>query len=127
MAATKEKRRNMIWNTSTLNWEEITDNNYAWYPGKPEPLTANDFEVWSESRRKKEERVDMINHPPHYAAGRKYEPIDVIEDWKLDYHLATALKYISRAGRKGAEAEDIQKAIWFLQRKLNNLNKEEAQ
>ena len=26
---------------------------------------------------------DPINRPSHYAEGRKFEPIDVIEDWEL--------------------------------------------
>lgn len=43
---------------------------------------------------------DKIDHPAHYCAGRKYEPIDVIEDWNLDFCLGNAVKYISRAGRK---------------------------
>lgn len=65
--------------------------------------------------------MEAINHPSHYVEGRKYEPIEVIEDWKLNYHLATAVKYISRAGRKDPTKyiEDIQKAIWFLQREVN--------
>ena len=59
-----------------------------------------------------------IDHPPHYVKGRKYETIDVIEDWKLGYHLGNAIKYISRLGRKGDEIEDIEKAIWYLKRYL---------
>lgn len=61
---------------------------------------------------------DEINHPAHYAEGRRHEPIDVIEDWQLGYHLGCALKYISRAGRKGDAATDLKKAIWYLQREL---------
>lgn len=60
----------------------------------------------------------LINHPPHYTDGRKYEPIDVIEDWRLNYHLGNAVKYISRAGRKDSYEQDIKKAIWYLQREL---------
>lgn len=41
-----------------------------------------------------------VNHPSHYAEGRKYEPIDVIEDWELGFNLGNTVKYISRAGRK---------------------------
>lgn len=45
------------------------------------------------------------------------EPIDVIESWGLDFHEAAALKYIARHKRKGGR-EDIEKAIWYLQRLL---------
>lgn len=46
-----------------------------------------------------------------------------LSDWGLDrdYYLGNALKYISRAGRKGDFKEDIQKAIWYLERRLQTL------
>lgn len=59
---------------------------------------------------------DVINHPSHYVDGRKYEPIDVIHDWDLDFCLGNVLKYISRAGRKpGNEPiQDLMKARFYL-------------
>lgn len=63
---------------------------------------------------------DKINHPPHYNAG-KIEAIEFIEDQKLDFHLANALKYIVRAGKKGGPdqlVEDLQKAIWYVRRRI---------
>lgn len=59
----------------------------------------------------------------HYKKGRKYEPWDVIADWNLDYFLGNALKYISRAGRKSgnSEAQDLQKAVDYLQKRLSNM------
>ena len=69
---------------------------------------------------------DPVNHPDHYAAGRTFEPIAVIEDWKLDFHLGCALKYISRCGRKGSPIEDLQKAIFYLQRKVDQLQRERS-
>lgn len=64
---------------------------------------------------------DSVNRPAHYAEGRKYEPIAVIEDWGLTYHLGNAVKYISRAGRKGETRQDIEKAVWYLQRYLDEV------
>lgn len=61
----------------------------------------------------------MINHPDHYAKGRKFEPIDVIEDWELGFHLGNALKYISRAGRKENYLDDLKKAVWYLEREIS--------
>lgn len=58
-----------------------------------------------------------VNHPNHYNKG-KYEVIDVIEDWNLGFHLDNAIKYIARAPYKGKFKEDIEKAIWYLQRKI---------
>ena len=57
---------------------------------------------------------DPIKHPSHYIAGRKYEPKDVIRDWELNFNLGSAVKYISRAGRKGDKIEDLEKARQFL-------------
>ena len=63
---------------------------------------------------------DMVNHPPHYTDGG-IETADFIEAKQLNWHRGNAIKYISRAGKKGPpeqEAEDIQKAIWYLERDL---------
>ncbi len=68
---------------------------------------------------------DAVNHPSHYTFG-KYETIQVIEDWKLPYHLGNAVKYISRAGRKDPTKtiEDLKKARWYLNRYIKLLQKE---
>lgn len=62
-------------------------------------------------------KEDVINKPKHYNFAT-IEPIDVIEDWQLDFRLANALKYISRAGKKDPTRtkEDLQKAIWYINR-----------
>ena len=40
---------------------------------------------------------DMVDCPPHYASLNP-EPITVIENWNLLFHLGNAIKYIARAG-----------------------------
>lgn len=67
--------------------------------------------------------ANSIEHPPHYTEGRKYEPWDVIEDWGLNYFAATALKYISRYERKGDPIRDLKKAIEFLKREVERLER----
>jgi hypothetical protein len=64
---------------------------------------------------------NLVHRPKHYLEGRTIEPIAVIEDWKLDYHLGNALKYIARAGRKDDLKQDLEKAIWYLKRKIECL------
>jgi hypothetical protein len=67
-------------------------------------------------------KFDSVKNPAHYTEGRIYEPVKVIEDWELDYHLGNALKYISRAGRKGESIsliEDVGKAIFYLERRIS--------
>lgn len=60
-------------------------------------------------------RDDMVDHPSHYNQG-KIEVIDAIEDWELGFHLGSAVKYIARSKHKGKEKEDLQKAMWYIQR-----------
>ncbi len=65
---------------------------------------------------------EKVNHPKHYNVG-KFEVIDVIEDWNLGFHTGNAIKYIARAKYKKNEKEDIQKAIWYLNRYLKEVKK----
>ena len=67
---------------------------------------------------------EMVNHPQHYGGeDSPYEAIKVIEAWDLDFHLGNTVKYISRAGKKGTDKElqDLKKALWYLERKIENL------
>ena len=63
------------------------------------------------------ENASEVDHPDHYNAG-KFEVIDVIEDWDLGFNTGNAVKYIARAEHKGCEAKDLEKAIWYLKRRL---------
>ena len=65
---------------------------------------------------------DNINRPKHYNQG-KIEPIEVIEDWELGYHLGNVIKYIARAEHKGNMVEDLKKAKWYLDRYINLVDK----
>lgn len=67
-----------------------------------------------------EKKHDSVNHPKHYTQG-KFEVIDVIEDWKLNFHLAQVVKYVGRAGHKDDEVQDLQKAAWYLDRYIKKL------
>ena len=68
---------------------------------------------------------DVVNHSSHYTDG-KIEVIDFIEEKKLNFHRGNAVKYISRAGKKDPtkEIEDLKKAVWYLDREINRLEKE---
>ena len=65
---------------------------------------------------------DTVNHPSYYTDG-KIEVIEYIEDKKLGYCLGNAIKYISRAGKKdpAKEIEDLQKADWYIKRRIMEL------
>ena len=61
---------------------------------------------------------DNVNHPNHYTFG-KYEVIDVLMDWFPDEPLLWQVnKYIARANHKGRTLEDLQKAEFYLKRRI---------
>lgn len=61
---------------------------------------------------------EMVNHPDHYQ-GNKMEVIDIIEDYSLGFSLGNAVKYILRADKKGNKKQDLEKAIWYINRELS--------
>jgi hypothetical protein len=63
---------------------------------------------------------DMVNSPPHYKSGG-IETIDFIEAKKLNYNLGNVVKYITRADLKGNRKQDLEKAMWYLQREINTM------
>lgn len=63
---------------------------------------------------------DMVNHPAHYTSGN-IEVWDFIIDQDLNYCLGSAVKYISRAGKKDDAIQDLNKAINFLKREIKRL------
>lgn len=62
----------------------------------------------------------MVEHPQHYNKG-KYEVIDVINDWDLNFDLGNVVKYIARAEHKGNKLEDLEKALFYLHYEVDRL------
>jgi hypothetical protein len=67
-----------------------------------------------------------VDHPKHYNAGR-FEVIDVIEDWNLNFNLGNVVKYVARAEHKKAPIQDLKKAAWYLNREIETRQKREKQ
>lgn len=65
-----------------------------------------------------QENKEMVNHPDHYQGG-KLEVIDIIEDYNLGFSLGNAIKYILRADKKGNKKQDLEKALWYINRELS--------
>jgi hypothetical protein len=63
---------------------------------------------------------DPVNHPSHYKTGG-IETIDFIEAKGLNYNMGNAVKYISRAEHKGNKKQDLEKAVWYLNREIGRL------
>lgn len=70
---------------------------------------------------------DIITNHSHYCLGRKYEPKDVIRDWGLNFNLGSAVKYISRAGRKGDILQDLRKARQFIEFEISAIEAERTE
>lgn len=66
---------------------------------------------------------EKINHPQHYGGDTVYEAIKVIEAWDLGFNLGNTVKYISRAGKKDALIQELEKARWYLDREIQNQKK----
>tara|TARA_R110002110_G_scaffold47357_12_gene142397 strand:- start:1308 stop:1904 length:597 start_codon:yes stop_codon:yes gene_type:complete len=66
---------------------------------------------------------ESVNHPSHYNPGN-IEVIDAIEDWGLDFNAGNVIKYIVRSCSSGDnkhdKRQDLEKAIWYINRILNN-------
>ena len=66
--------------------------------------------------------LDLINHPPHYTAHPSgVECIQITEH--MNFNIGNAVKYLWRAGLKGAELADLQKARWYVDREIERLSK----
>lgn len=79
-------------------------------------LNINFQEIYDELAMLRPHAHDPVNHPSHYQ-GKKFEVIDIIEDFDLDFCLGNAIKYILRSEKKEDPIMDLNKAIWYLERK----------
>lgn len=74
----------------------------------------------------------MVSHPPHYQSESGLEVIDVIEAFTSDLNGAeavctgNALKYICRWKKKNG-LQDLKKAVWYLNRLINRIEKSEKE
>ena len=73
---------------------------------------------------------DRVNHPSHYTSHPSgVECITITEHY--DFCVGNAIKYLWRCGLKvedgmtprDKEIEDLQKAIYYINRKIKNLEK----
>jgi hypothetical protein len=66
--------------------------------------------------------LDLIDHPPHYVEHPSGVECITITEW-MTFNLGNAIKYIWRSGKKGAEVDDLRKAVWYLNREIARLEK----
>jgi len=68
------------------------------------------------------EQPSSVNHPAHYNRHPSgIECIQVIEH--MGFCLGNAMKYIWRADLKNDAIEDLQKAVWYINREIEKRQK----
>jgi hypothetical protein len=104
----------------------------------PPPISKKQITMPAKPKIKKEDLLpdfkhtppapqkEMVNGPQHYGGvDNPYEVIKVCEAWGLDKdaYLFNVVKYVARAGKKDPqkELEDLKKAVFYLERKIVNL------
>lgn len=66
-----------------------------------------------------------VRNPSHYNSHPSgIECIEITED--MTFCLGNATKYIWRAGLKQSAVQDLQKAIWYIEREVNRRKREES-
>lgn len=88
-------------------------------------------EDWNTSmtRKDKEVKEDVVNHPKHYQMAGGLEVIDFIIgataglDGKDGYFVGNILKYVCRYSKKNG-LEDLKKAQWYLNKLIESKEEE---
>jgi len=61
---------------------------------------------------------DMVNHPSHYTSHPSgIETIQITEH--MGFCLGNAVKYIMRCDFKQDAIQDLEKAVWYIQREID--------
>lgn len=89
---------------------------------------GEDWTVWQGGSIETDVEAEAVDHPTHYHSESGIEVIDAIEAWGLGFSLGNAIKYIARSGRKDPDkaVQDLQKAIWYIQRDIANRESEKV-
>ena len=76
------------------------------------------------------DKIDNVNHPPHYTWLKDKCGIEVIDITRhMDFDLGNVVKYVLRQGLKSEEGmsntekalEDLKKARWYLDDKIKQI------
>lgn len=90
----------------------------------------NKWKFWKLSEFKNltaEHQQEEINHPDRYAGG-KYKCIDIMldvfgKDATMRFCILNAFKYLWRAEKKNG-VQDVQKAVWYLNKYIELVESE---
>jgi hypothetical protein len=62
--------------------------------------------------------------PAHYQNNTGYDVIEFCNAYGLNFNRGNIVKYVCRAGKKEDEVKDLKKAIEYLQRELEFIQRE---
>lgn len=67
-----------------------------------------------------------MNNSEYYGKANPFEPIKIIDYYKLNFSLGNVIKYVLRAGRKPGEdkLKDLKKAYDYLGHEISLLEEE---
>ena len=66
------------------------------------------------------EKPDMVTSPPHYTQHPSgVECIQITQH--MSFCVGNAVKYLWRAGLKGPPIEDMEKAVWYINKEIERL------
>jgi Cdc6-like AAA superfamily ATPase len=63
----------------------------------------------------------------HYENGKGYDVIDFITDYGLNFNKGNIIKYVARAGKKGDELSDLRKALDYINREIETIEKQKKE
>jgi hypothetical protein len=87
-----------------------------------EPITTRKKPVFKKEKKLSSSAHDPVNHPKHYTEHPSgIECIQITEH--MGFNLGNALKYIWRADLKNNAVEDLQKAVWYINREIDKRSK----
>ena len=87
----------------------VVDCPHCGIPTKPQEVQGQEY--------------DPVNSPAHYKDRVPgIEAIEVTENF--NFNVGNALKYLWRHGMKGDPVQDLEKAVWYIQREIKRLKGE---
>lgn len=116
---TREQFANEFNKAETLSEKKKVAERYHF--DENDRFATNDIDaVVEEDCKHKYSYEQSVNHPSHYNKT-SLEVIDAIDIWGLDFSEGNVIKYLLRAKHKNNAREDLEKALWYVQRLLDNL------
>lgn len=74
---------------------------------------------------------DQVNKPSHYNINWKgeqaIETFTYIRSWKMDYPESNIIKYITRHPYKGQSLKDLEKAKWYLEKLIKEVEEQNVE